>query len=1058
VTFLPWVPIKVDGMPYLPIGLSGNTKDAHWTVFEFSIAALNFTNDGSYPIFIKGIGTGHDISSELLVIVPKVNISGTKTWMNGPMTEVHIQLYKQYEKTDGTLSALHAVGSPFVLSPNVFHVDVFSQFNLPYTDDYGRVYTYSIGEADPGEGYAVSYSILKIRNLAGLVIGYNFTVTNTYSSPKIDVTAKKVWAGGPAPRPTLEFQLYRRLEGGTDAPVEGAAIKQLPSGTTEVTWVNQDKTDMDGKLYIYTVKETTTLTGYITTYSKDKLTVTNSYVIPLDGTATAKKVWVNGPAPRPEVEFELYRRVEGGTDAAVPGAAIKKLLDGTTEVSWTGLERTDINGKEYIFTVKEITILADYKATYSKDSLTVTNSYVVPLDGTVKATKVWVNGPSPRPEVEFELYRRVEGGTDAAVPGAPIKKLLDGTTEATWTALESKDKNGKEYIFTVKEITVLADYETTYSKDNLTVTNSYVIPLDGTVAAKKVWVNGPAPRPEVEFELYRRVEGGTDVAVPGAPIKKVMDGTTEATWTGLERTDKNGKEYIFTVKEITVLADYKATYSEDKLTVTNTYDSPMIDVSGEKTWLDNGEGRPQKITVILKQNGTEIDRMDVMPGEDGKWMYSFDEQDEFDDKGKKYTYSIEELPVEGYVTSVSGYDVENLRVGLTDVIGEKTWLDNGEGRPQKITIILKQNGTEIDRTDVTPDEDGKWMYSFTELAEFDAMGIKYDYVLEEVAVPGYQAIILGQNMKNLRVGTMEIVGEKTWLDNGEGRPEMITVILYRNDEELTRQEVKQGEDGKWIYTFEGLREFDEKGLPYLYSVKEVAIEGYHPTVNDYDIENLRVGIVDVAGEKIWDDLGKRPSNITVYLMRNGVKTEEKVVEPGTDGRWKFSFDELQKFDAEGKAYVYTVGEVPVNGYTTTITGYIITNKLDRGTLRVVKVDDSNKPLAGAVFEIYNSEGKKITGTTNAQGILEYVLPLGTYKVLEVSAPDGYIIDSVAKTANLMKNGDTVIIKVINVMETEEVPPSLPATGTTDNILIILIGILSLGAGAMLLSINKRKKL
>lgn len=69
-----------------------------------------------------------------------------------------------------------------------------------------------------------------------------------------------------------------------------------------------------------------------------------------------------------------------------------------------------------------------------------------------------------------------------------------------------------------------------------------------------------------------------------------------------------------------------------------------------------------------------------------------------------------------------------------------------------------------------------------------------------------------------------------------------------------------------------------------------------------------------------------------------------------------------------------------------------------GALKVMKVDENQKPLPGAVFEITNSN-QQVTGTITADknGIAEMGnLELGTYTVKEVKAPIGYVLDATPK--------------------------------------------------------------
>lgn len=86
--------------------------------------------------------------------------------------------------------------------------------------------------------------------------------------------------------------------------------------------------------------------------------------------------------------------------------------------------------------------------------------------------------------------------------------------------------------------------------------------------------------------------------------------------------------------------------------------------------------------------------------------------------------------------------------------------------------------------------------------------------------------------------------------------------------------------------------------------------------------------VKVEGEKTWKDNnnqdGIRPTSIIVYLLANGERIAEKVVNEADDD-WKWSFTWLPKQDVDGKGIVYTVEEEPVKGYETKVDGYNVTN-------------------------------------------------------------------------------------------------------------------------------------
>src|SRR5699024_7517321 len=99
----------------------------------------------------------------------------------------------------------------------------------------------------------------------------------------------------------------------------------------------------------------------------------------------------------------------------------------------------------------------------------------------------------------------------------------------------------------------------------------------------------------------------------------------------------------------------------------------------------------------------------------------------FDQDGKAYTYEVKEKPVDGYETTVNGFELTNLRIGKTKVSGTKTWLDDGtDKRPESITVKLLANGEETDKSiDVTSEDD--WKYAFTDLDKFDDKGKEIAY-------------------------------------------------------------------------------------------------------------------------------------------------------------------------------------------------------------------------------------------------------------------------------------------------------------------------------------------
>lgn len=103
-------------------------------------------------------------------------------------------------------------------------------------------------------------------------------------------------------------------------------------------------------------------------------------------------------------------------------------------------------------------------------------------------------------------------------------------------------------------------------------------------------------------------------------------------------------------------------------------------------------------------------------------------------------------------------------------------------------------------------------------------------------------------------------------------------------------------------------------------------------------------------------------------------------------------------------------------------GYDLHNRQLRGKVRVLKSDNFDEPLEGAKFEIHNEEGVIVySGISDENGIVEALLPLGTYKAMEVDAPEDFILDETPQTAVLDADGEVVELTFVNEPEINELP-------------------------------------
>ncbi|WP_205729458.1 Cna B-type domain-containing protein, partial [Bacillus toyonensis] len=390
------------------------------------------------------------------------------------------------------------------------------------------------------------------------------------------------------------------------------------------------------------------------------------------------------------------------------------------------------------------------------------------------------------------------------------------------------------------------------------------------------------------------------------------------TFEKLQAYDANGVAYKYEVKEQAV-AGYESKVNGTDITNTKV---GKTKVEGTKTWKDdNAKDRPEMIKVDLLQNGTVIATQEVSKATG--WKYEFKDLAAYDANGVAYKYEVKEQPVAGYESKVSGTDITNTKIGETKVEGTKTWKDdNAKDRPEMIKVDLLQNGKVVDTKEVTAATN--WKYTFEKLQAYDANGVAYKYEVKEQPVAGYESKVSGTDITNTKVAKLTVEGTKTWNDNNAtDRPSTIKVDLLQNGKVVDTKEVTA--ETNWKYAFADVEAYDANGVAYKYEVKEQPVAGYQSDVHGYDITNTKVGETKVEGTKTWNDNNAtdRPSTIKINLLQNGKVVDTKEVTVASE--WKYTFEKLQAYDANGVAYKYEVKEQPVDGYESKVNGYDITN-------------------------------------------------------------------------------------------------------------------------------------
>lgn len=362
-----------------------------------------------------------------------------------------------------------------------------------------------------------------------------------------------------------------------------------------------------------------------------------------------------------------------------------------------------------------------------------------------------------------------------------------------------------------------------------------------------------------------------EIYVPSSPLKIVKKSVTGtplagATFKVTSLTDPTisyeltTKDPDGTIEQVLPLGDYKVVETkapegyilddnpktirivEDETAIVEVTNVPLMDVKVTKEWNDgnNQDGkRPTDVTIQLYADGTAGEGNTLTLNEDNKWTGTFDALPKYKD-GKEIVYTVKEVSVpEGYTSKVTGDAIKGFTVtnshtpATTKISGTKIWEDgnNQDGkRPEKITIHLYADGTEVSSREVTADNE--WTYSFDKLPQY-AAGKAIVYTIIEDKVDGYETSIKGFDITNKYVPeTIQISGTKVWNDTNNQdskRPESIEVVIKNDNQEVDRITVKPDADGNWTFTSKELPKY-AAGEEIVYTVTENPVAEYTTSI------------------------------------------------------------------------------------------------------------------------------------------------------------------------------------------------------------------------------------
>ena len=925
-----------------------------------------------------------------------LDITGTKTWNDS-------------NNQDGK--------RPKSITVNLLANGIITDTKTVTADDN---WTYSFTDLPKyANGQEITYTVSELT-----VPGYtttiddNYNITNSYTPGETSASVTKIWDDADNQdgiRP--ESITVALLANGT--PTNKTVTLTAANNWTQTITGLPEKAD--GEYITYTWTEVNVPEGYsLTRTSKNETvtTLTNTHTPELTS-ITGTKTWKdadNQDGKRPEsITVNLFA---DGTK--LKSQSVSADADGNWSYSFTDLPKY-ANGQEITYTVTEDAV--DGYTTES-DGYNFINTHQ-PETTEITGTKTWNdanNQDGKRPESITVIL--LANGTEKTRQAVTADEV--GNWTYTFKDLP-KYANGQEITYTVAEEEV-TDYTTTYDGSN--ITNSYT-PGKTSATVTKIWndaENQDGKRPEsITVSLL------ADGKETGKTVTLSVENNWKQTISDLpEKADGKAIEYTWT--EETLPEGYELTDNSKNGTVTtltNTYAPETTSITVTKTWddADNQDGkRPESIIVNLLANGEIVASQTVKADEAGNWTYTFKDLPKYAN-GKEITYTVTEEAVEGYETSVDGFNITNTyTTETTEVKGSKTWndADNQDGkRPESITVRLLANGEEKDSQTVTADENGNWTYSFEKLPKYEA-GKEIVYTVTEDAVADYTTEITGYDITNSYApGKTSVTVTKSWADNddrGGHRPKEIKVQL-KADGENSGEEIILNAENKWTYTWS---ELDEKkaGKDIVYTVEEIGkIAGYISTVTGNATEgfiitntitSVKISKVDITDQKelagahiqildkdgnVVDEWDSTWESHEVTGLKTGEKyTLRETVAP--DG-YTITADTVFSLKEDGT--------LDKDNTSTTISadGTLLVED-SRTSVKVSKVDISDgKELEGAHIQIIDQDGNVVDewDSTKEAHVTEKLKTGKIYTLRETVAPDGYLLTS--DTTFVLKEDGTV---------------------------------------------------
>ena len=967
----------------LPMYENGKLKD-----YSSSVTAPE-----NYTSSITGVGS-NSITYTLSYTSQPVNLGFTKRWVDTdnegmrPSAEAYAR-YLTLKQNNTTYSATPTV------TDNHDNTYTVTYNNLPKRDASGAAYTYTVTESKvpnytaSGDGVTVDGSGNATFELKAAASLTNTYAQETYAS----ITVTKQWVGdADGQRPETEdnaisINLYKSKDTSYMTAIGAPSVTDNDDGTWTYTWNNVPRTNADGSAISYVAYESEVPDGYTATVRQVDVingTASGSIINTLNsgaattGTLTITKSWQDDQYTdkRPaSLSFNVYGTV--GDDRVVTQNVTLTVdktedADNTDSVPVHNLPVT-VNGQPVTYTVEELNVPAGYEAAVDYGE---GNENGVTLNAST-LTEVTVTNTYHADE--WKLTYDANGGLNepASVTVAPAKpdvKVNDGTgmtysgyTFLGWTVGRMPVITTQEQYENIKDDIYAADSTYTMTGDAILYA-VWAVDSNGDnkpdyeqkqITVNVVWMddgNRCGIRPnEIAFMLNGE-EYTVNLANAEGVLVTTNGGNTQWIYTvptlfdstdsfdknsltvdDIKRTHVDGVEGTYTAKAI----DFDSTTDTYTVTMTHTPESTSHDVT--KTWdFGNAGFNVGTATIKLLANGKDAVDMDgqkvdpITFNSDGNMDLTWSNLPKYEG-GQPIIYHAVETQVMNNGQNVTNhfqvtYDwndedgtttITNTYSELRNITLLYQWDDNNNAageRPTNVTVQLfytisgdttiraAGDPQPVEKSTQTISADDNWSVTWTDLPVYDIQntGEMITYEAHVVAYTDHN----GPHSVDLDNADNELIGSNYNFD----------VVAF-------------GVDSVFV------------------------------------MNSAMDAMTDFTVTKQWEDANNayttRPDTIWVNLMQDGAIYQSAEV---AKDNWTHTWNNLPASHDSGIDYVYTVSEIPVPGYASTVNGNTITNALDA----LSNPDDPDNQLT--VTFVYNNGQQNTTQTVPFGGTAKSITP------------------------------------------------------------------------------------